>query len=365
MKIRSIAALTITTMLTIGACGSDAPKALSESAFLDEMAAACTTVQEGIDKLTPPTDVNDTAKFAKSTGKLLTKLQDTLAGIVPPADFSKDLRKFKTVIGDEIAQFAAMEKAGKAADADGVTKASEKLDALSSKQRTIADDLGVDECAGTSAVSTATTLPAETLPPTTIAAITVPETVAPPLTLPITLPPAVTVAPVTLPPETLPPITLPPITAPPATGGGLTVGNLTDVFVGPAGLTLANTPADVSKPFVDIVAGVPALAAAISSIGVGVLNDSTGKSVATVVVAVASGGTMPPEWDQLLCNAGEATDLTTPNGIKGISCAGSAESGISQVFSLTENDLGFILATFDPAASAADLTDGFFAANGG
>jgi len=180
--------------------------------------------------------------------------------------------------------------------------------------------------------------------------------------LPPTLPPVVTLAPVTLAPDTLPPLT-----APPATGGGLTVVDLTAVFVGPPGLTLVNSPTASSQPFVDIVAGVPALSATIASIGVGVLNNDGGASIATVVVGITSDGAadMPADWDTLLCDTSAATALTTPNGIQGITCAGTAESGIAQVFSLTEGDLGFILATFDPTASLPDLIDGFFNANGG
>ena len=190
-------------------------------------------------------------------------------------------------------------------------------------------------------------------PAATTAAPAETTTTAPPLTLPPTLPP-------TLPSQT----TLPVVTAPPvATGALFNVTSLVDIFNAPAGFSIVDSDPQSTQAFVDVVAAVPALNEGIAEMGVGVLIDNAdGTAIATLVVGIAISDSMPAEWKDLLCGTSGVLQ-TSDQGFTGIQCPGTPGTGVSDIFTLTEGDIGVSIASVIQGIPAAAVADAFFTAN--
>ena len=138
--------------------------------------------------------------------------------------------------------------------------------------------------------------------------------------------------------------------------------DLTTVFVAPEGFTLVNSDPAAAQSFVDIVASIPELNGGISEMGVGVLLDDTGTAISTIVVGVASTDAMPAQWKDLLCGV-DGTLRTSGSGYTGIVCPGAPGTGVSEIFTLTEGDLGLSVATLVAGIPADLVADAFFEAN--
>jgi hypothetical protein len=265
-----------------------------------------------------------------------------------------DYEDFIGVVDDQIDAFGDFQKAADDKDDDAMQKASDRLDKLTSEGNDIADDLGVDDCISEQD-TTDTTEPDTTEPATTEAAPTTTE--APETTVAMTLPP--TVPPATV-PETTTFETVPSDTEVP--GQLFSVVDLSSIFVAPDGFTLIDSDPAARQAFIQIVASIPELNSGIQEMGVGVLqNDDDGTAIATIVVGVAIGDAMPGQWKDILCSDG--TLRTSAGGYTGVTCPGSASSGITDIFTMTEGDVGLSVASLIDTVPADLVVDAFFEAN--
>jgi len=80
MRTRRITALAALAVIVLAACGSNAPKQLSDDDFLDTLSDICTTAQRSFDRIDPPQDLDDVEDAAKTSLKILNK-----ADIADPA----------------------------------------------------------------------------------------------------------------------------------------------------------------------------------------------------------------------------------------------------------------------------------------
>ncbi len=356
MRIRTTMAAVAATALLIAACGgSDGGSALSEREFEDTLADACETAQDDLSDIDPPADAAGVEEFAQDAAEVYTDLKDRLADISPPESAANDFGDFQDVIDDQIKAIADLEEAGKDEDEAKIDTALERITKRNEDQAQIADDLGVDECAppaadepsDTTAVIDTTTLPETTVPPVET------STTVPVLTLPPTLPP-------TVPSQT----TLPVVTAPPVETGALfNVTSLVDIFNAPDGFSIVDSDDASTQAFVDVVAAVPALNEGLAEMGVGVLlDDADGTAIATIVVGIAISDSMPAEWKDLLCGSSGVLQ-TSDDGFTGIQCPGTPGTGVSDIFTLTEGDIGVSIASVIAGIPASVVADAFFAAN--
>jgi hypothetical protein len=348
MKIRSIAALAAAGVLGLAACGGgiDGPSSMSEDDFIEEVGDICSDTERDLDRIDEPATIADLEDAAAEAIEVLTDTRERLGEIVPPADLADDFADFIDNVDDQLDALADLEAAGKDEDEEAANEVSAELGELSQRRSDLADDLGVDECVNDEE-PTDTTPPTD--PPSADPATTVPPTVTP-LTLPVTLPP-----------QTVPPATAPPATVAP-TGPLFDVVDLSTIFVAPEGFTLINSDPAAAQSFIDIVASVPELNNGISEMGVGVLVDDTGDAISTIVVGVASTDSMPAQWKDLLCGV-EGTLRTSGSGYTGIVCPGAPGTGVSEIFTLTEGDLGLSVATLVAGVPADLVADAFFEAN--
>ena len=347
MRIRTAMAAAAVTALMITACGgSDGGSTLSQSDFEDTLADACDRAQTKLEKIDEPQDAADVEEFAQDAAAVYTDLKERLADINPPDDAANDFSDFQDVIDD-------LEDAGKDEDESKINKALERITKRNEDQAQIADDLGVDECAPPTAAEPVDTTPNTDATTTAAPVETTTATTAPPLTLPPTLPP-------TVPSQT----TLPVVTAPPvATGALFNVTSLVGIFDAPSGFSIVDSDAQSTQAFVDVVASVPALNEGIAEMGVGVLlDDATGLAVATIVVGIAISDSMPADWKDLLCGTSGVLQ-TSDDGFTGVACPGTPGTGVSEIFTLTEGDIGVSIASVLEGIPAATVADAFFAAN--
>jgi hypothetical protein len=354
MTIRRAVAGAIVSALVFTACGgSDGGSTLSQREFEDQLADICSRAQKKLDKIDPPADAGDVEQFAQDVAAVYTDTKERLADINPPEDAANDFSDFQDVIDDQIKAIGDLEDAGKDEDEAKINKALERITKRNEDQAQIADDLGVDECAPTADEEPVDTTPPATDAVTTTAAPAETTTTAPPLTLPPTLPP-------TLPSQT----TLPVVTAPPvATGALFNVTSLVDIFNAPAGFSIVDSDPQSTQAFVDVVAAVPALNEGIAEMGVGVLIDNAdGTAIATLVVGIAISDSMPAEWKDLLCGTSGVLQ-TSDQGFTGIQCPGTPGTGVSDIFTLTEGDIGVSIASVIQGIPAAAVADAFFTAN--
>lgn len=344
MKKRSLAAVAAAAVLGLAACGGgiDAPSTMSEDDFVDELGDICSDTERDLDRIDEPADLAGLEDAAAEAIEVLTETQERLAELVPPEDLANDFDDFVDNVDDQLKALADLEEAGRDGDEAAANEVSAELGELSQRRSDLGDDLGVDECVNDDE-------PTDTTVAATDAATTVPPTAAP-LTLPATVPP-----------QTAPPATAPPATAAPS-GPAFQVVDLTTIFVAPEGFGLVNSDPAAAQTFVDIVASVPELNSGISEMGVGVLVDDTGSAIATIVVGVATSDAMPVQWKDLLCGA-DGVLRTSGSGYTGIACAGAPDTGVSEIFTLTEGDLGLSVATLIPGIPADLVADAFFEAN--
>lgn len=344
MRKRSMTALAVATVMGMTACGGGGgSKSLSEDDFVDALADLCADIDRDLGRIDAPVDTASTEDFAADSTGVFTDLQEGLAEIVPPEDFERDYGRFQGAVDDVLEQLAELEEAAKDEDDDKMADIFGNLEALSERTAGFAEDLDVEECRFGAADTT----------PDTAAETTIPATTTPSLTLPPTLPPA-----------TAPPATDPPATDPPVDIGPLfNIVDLSTVFNAPLGFEIVDTGQDAAQPFIDTVADVAILNIGIDEMGVGAISDEFG-SVATLVVGTAlEGFGMPEEWKTLLCDPSISEIQTTSGGITGVFCFGIEGTGIFEIFTITDGDLGVTIATVDPTFAVADLVDGFFAAN--
>ena len=350
--------------LLLGACGSDAPKAMDEDDFVDAMTELCDDAKAGAERADLPEGLDDfdgIVDYADEGLDVLGEQLDAMRELIAPEDLAKDFEQYVQLVEDKLEQVEALKAAAEDEDEDAIADANDEMGSLLEDQADIADDLGIDACAGSRGNDA--TDPSEPTDPT---GTTLPTTET---TLPVT---ETTLPTVTVPDVTVPDVTLPGTVAPSnpessdgePSGDGIRIAPLAGLYVAPAGYTLVDTPAEDIQPFVDVIESFPDLAASISEVGVAVFNDAAGTSVATVVIAITgSGDPMPESWITVLCDPATRSAATTPAGTAGYSCPGSAESGIVEVFTQTRVAYGYSIATFSGSVSALTLTDDFAAAN--
>jgi hypothetical protein len=278
---------------------------------------------------------------------VLTKTRDRLSDVKAPDDLQADFTDFVANIDDQIDALDDLEAAGKSDDQADADKVFTTLTELNDERGQLGEDLDVDEC--TNNDQTTTTDPVATEAATTLPAATVP----------LTLPP-------TLPPATAPPVTTPVTTAAvetvPSNGQLFNVVDLTTIFAAPEGFTLVESDPAAAQAFIDIVAAVPQLNEGVLEMGVGVLLDETGAAIATIVVGIAIGDNMPAEWKDILCGT-DGVLRTSANGYTGITCPGAPGTGVSDIFTLTTDDLGLSVASLVDGLTADLVADAFFEAN--
>jgi len=366
MRTRRITALAALAVIVLAACGSDAPKQLSDDDFLDTLSDICTTAQRSFDRIDPPQDLDDVEDAAKTSLKILNKAKAALADVAPPDDYSRDFKKFQGIVDDEIDQFTALRDAAADGDEDAAADAQDELTSLLDDQADVASDLDSDDCNGKSASAPADTTPgsaATTLAPieSTIPPIT---EVPPASTLPVTLPP-LTTAPATVPPviTTVPPVIT---TAPPNTGGDIAVDSVTANFAAPAGYTMTDTSSDIVDTVITGLSSDPSLASSLEDVGVADLIEPSGIIVARIIIAFTpdSGPEMPTAWSEYFCSGG-GTAVTTPGGFNGETCSIDTSTSTQNFFTLRGGHAGFVVLSVDPNLDLAGLVDAFFEANPG
>lgn len=367
MNKRTITVFGMSAVLVLGACGSDAPKAMSEDDFVDTLTSLCEDAKEAADEADLPSGLDDfdgIVDYADEGLDVLGDLLKDLQEIVPPKDFADDFAALITLTEDKLDVVETMKAAAEDEDDDGVADANDEMGDLLEDQGDIAEDLDIPACAGSAgdtedpvtsvpgtdaSLPTVTTLPGETTLP------------GPDVSLPtVTTLPSVTLPVVTLPtvPETAPP-------SPDPSGGSIEIATLADLYAPPAGYTLVDRTADQVQGFVDVVASFPTLAASVSQIGAADLYDSSGFQAATIAIAVTYDGidVMPSDWTLLLCDPATSSPATSPGGQSGTNCPGTTESGIIEAFTLETGPYGFSIVTFDATISAITLFDEFATAN--
>lgn len=346
MKTRSLVAFTAVAALTVASCGGGSGT-LSEDDFVELMADICADAERGLDRLDAPADLAGLESFSQDASEVLTETSERLSKLKAPDDFAVDFDNFVANIDDQIDALDDLEAAGRNDNDAAAEAAFVLLGDLNVERSQLGEDLGVDECVNDD--ETTTSDPVATEAATTVPADTVP------LTLPPTLPPQ-TAAPDTTPVETVPIETIP------SNGQLFTVVDLSTVFVAPEDFTLVNSEPAAAQAFIDIVASVPALNEGVLEMGVGVLLDATGTPVATIVAGIAIGDAMPGEWKDLLCGT-VGTLRTSASGYIGITCPGAPDTGVSDIFTLTTEDLGLTVASLIEGLPADVVADAFFEAN--
>ena len=352
MNMRTLAAGLALGGLALTACGGGESATMGEDRFLDEVTEICDDAMRDLERIDAPADAAETERFAQDVAEVYTEAQDRLAELSAPDEFSRDFADFADVIDDQIKAFGDLEDAGKGDDDAAIAKAFERIVDRNADQAEIAAELGVDECAPTADPITDATTDATTDASTGSTPAAPVTTAGPALTLPPTVPPVVTASPVAT-------------TAPTPVGAQFSVVDLNTIFSAPEGFTLRASEPGSAQGFVDLVASVPALNEGLSEIGVGVLADNdTGDAIATIVVGIAIGDAMPAEWKSLLC--GDQGQLrTSGEGILGIACAGTPDTNVFDIFTLTEGDTGVSVASVVDGISADLVADAFFSANFG
>lgn len=349
MKSRSFVAFTAVAALAATSCGGGSGT-LSAEDFADVMSDICADAERGLVDLQAPDDVAGLESFARDASEVLTATRDRLADVKAPDGVDADFTNFVANIDDQIDALDDLEAAGKNDDEAAAEEVFTTMGDLNDERDQLAQELGVDGCTNDDETATSD-------PPATEAATTDP--VATVATVALTLPP--TVPPATASPDTTPVDTVPSETAP-SSGQSFAVVDLTTSFVAPPNFTLVNSDPAAAQAFIDIVAAVPQLNKGVLEMGVGVLLDDTGTAIATIVVGIAIGDNMPGEWKDILCGT-DGTLRTSADGYTGITCPGAAGSGVTDIFTLTEADLGLSIASLVDGLPADLVADAFFEAN--
>jgi hypothetical protein len=348
MGTRTMAAITASLTLVLGACGGGGSTTMSEADFVDELADICSDAERDLNRIDEPVD-GDYATFAKEARAVYDDTLERLQGLEPPTDISKDFDDFVGNIEDQIKD---IDKLAGAEDETTALKYAERLSKLADEQSGLARDLDVSDCDPNDGDSPDTIPPSpttETTPETTLAA---PPSSAAPTTA---------AAPITL-PSTVVPVTAPPGTEPPS-ATGFTVVDLTTIFVAPAGFYL--DPTTPTQETIDVIASLPAMNANLLEFGVATLVDARDNTpIADIWVGVSRTDSMPAEWKDLDCPDGGDLRLSA-QGIPGIVCYGAADSPTWEIFTATVNAFGLSVYTLVPDVSGDLVADAFLAANPG
>jgi hypothetical protein len=361
---RSMTALAIAAIMGLAACGGGGgSSSLSEDDFIDEVNDLCAEAGDDLDSIDSPTSVDDVGDFAADTAGVFESLREDLGEISPPEDSAEDFADALDAIDEIVSLLGDLEEASADGDDGEIGSISDDLGGLSEDLTGLAEDLGVDDCIfDDDADDPPATTPEETTAETT-AETAAPTTAAAPVTLPPTVPPA-TAPPATTPPATAPPATAAPETAPPDSGPLFEIVDLTTVFNDPFDFVMVDTGMDTALPFIEAVAAIPILNIGIDEMGVAALIDSFGDSIGTLVVGISlEGFGMPEEWKTIICPPGVSSIQGTPAGYTGVYCPGLPGSGLIEVFTITEGDIGVTVATTDAFYSVLDVVDSFLLAN--
>jgi hypothetical protein len=338
---RSMALLAAGALL-LAACGGDS--ALSEDDFIDELTDICEDAKRDLDRIAEPEDLAALATSSSEAIDIYDEALDRIAELSAPESVTRDLDDYVAVLEEQRDLLDDLRKAAEAGDEEKAFGIIGDGQTLEEDQNELAAELGVPECGE----------PEETTPTTeiTVSTTTIPvevPTTVPVVTLPPTLPPATTVAP-------------PPTTTPSGTGS-FVVLDLTTTFEPPAGYTFEFV--DVSPETLDLFSSYPDLAARMQSVGAANILDAGGATVATIWIGIAFDTVgMAEDWKTIDCPDG-GTPRNSANGIPGIVCPGSADSGITEIFTTTIDDVGLSLYNYVASPTTDQFVDLFLAANPG
>lgn len=235
--------------LSLAACGSDGPSALSAKDLSSEMDSLCRAATRAIDKL----DDSDAGDFFDGSIDELTAAGDGLEALTPGEDVKDDFDDFASSISKQVKQAKKVATAVKNGDAGAIATAMEKFTEYTTDSDDLADGLDATKCIGLGAAAVAPAgTSVATTPPTTV-----PETVVETTTtIADTLPPTTVPTPTTV-IATLPTITTAPPTVPPPTtvaagpDGGTADGNMIDQWVAPPGFEFDRASGDIFVPIFD------------------------------------------------------------------------------------------------------------------
>jgi hypothetical protein len=254
MNKRAVVSAAVAITFILSACGGTTA-GTTPSAFSDQLATVCRTINRGIGNLGAPASLDDVRSNASDASTLyeegITQLKKLT---VPTSDtqFASDVKDLIASFGDQLDTLDAIAKAAKEKDQSTVDTRMSKLTDQASQSNDLADSLNISRCQIDPVFATIATTP------TTEPAV--------PLTLPI--------APTTS--ATIPPDTLPADTAPPSTNKVI----VSSAALVPLGsYTFADAPASAITGFQTLLDLAPSMASQSGRItGLDVV-DSTGATM--------------------------------------------------------------------------------------
>ncbi|MEA3185384.1 MAG: hypothetical protein QOJ74_1861 [Ilumatobacteraceae bacterium] len=254
MNKRAVVSAAVAITFILSACGGTTA-GTTPSAFSDQLATVCRTINRGIGNLGAPASLDDVRSNASDASTLyeegITQLKKLT---VPTSDtqFASDVKDLIASFGDQLDTLDAIAKAAKEKDQSTVDTRMSKLTDQASQSNDLADSLNISRCQIDPVFATIATTP------TTEPAV--------PLTLPI--------APTTS--ATIPPDTLPADTAPASTNKVI----VSSAALVPLGsYTFADAPASAITGFQTLLDLAPSMASQSGRItGLDVV-DSTGATM--------------------------------------------------------------------------------------
>jgi hypothetical protein len=236
MNKRVIVSAAVSIALTVSACGGKTASTTT-SAFSDQLATLCRTVNRGIGNLNAPASLNDVRSNATDASALYEEAVTQLKKLgIPASDkqFASNVKDLITSFADQLDTLDGIAKAAKENDRSSVNTWMSKLTDQASHSNDLADSLKISRCQIDPVFTTI-----DTTPPTTEPTVS--------LTLPI--PPTTT--------ATVPPFTLPVVTTPVSSNkvvlpssGLVPLGNY----------TFADAPASATSGFQTLLDLAPSMA---------------------------------------------------------------------------------------------------------
>jgi hypothetical protein len=252
MNKRVVVSAAVAIALTVSACGGKSA-GTTPSAFSDQLATVCRTINRGIGNLGSTASLNEVRSNASDASTLYEEALTELKKLaIPTSDkqFSSDVKDLITSFEDQLDTLDAIAKAAKENDQGSVDTRMSKLTDQASQSNDLADSLNISRCQ-IDPVFTVDTTPPATEPPV-------------PLTLPI--PPTTTAPPDTVPPDTTP-----------VASNKVVVSSADLVPLGD--YTFADAPAGATEGFQTLLDLAPSMAAQSGRItGIDVI-DSTGATM--------------------------------------------------------------------------------------
>ena len=262
MNKRVVVSAFVAVALVCTSCGGSS-KGTSTSAFGDQMATVCRTINRGIGNLDPATSLDVVRKNASDASSLYEDGVNELKKLtIPTSDkqFASDVKDLITSFEDQLDTLDSISKAAKDNDRTTVNARMAKLTKQAKQSNDLANSLNISRCQIDPVFTTVDTVAPATTTTTTTAV---------PFTLPIA----------TQPPQTIPPATIPVATTPAA--GDKQVISSTDLK--PLGnYTFADAPATASSGFITLLDLAPSMAAQSGRISAVDVIDSNGKTMGRV-----------------------------------------------------------------------------------